>query len=150
MSYHTTPHHITSYSLPLIFPIFSPLSYHFHSSSSSFLLYYKFFSPSQSESTQFTFPLPIFSTLDILEAQDPLELEESNIRLKPYLKQLNALKASLSTQLRELEDSRAFIALGISKEASEAMIKKAYHSKAIKLRTYAFVHLIIDSYAHSF
>ena len=69
-----------------------------------------------------------------LEAQDPLTLEESNIRLKPYLRQLNALKASLSTQLRELEDSRAFIALGISKEATEAMIKKAYHSKAIKLR----------------
>ena len=83
-------------------------------------------------------------TSSLVEAQDPLELEESNIRLKPYLKQLNALKASLSTQLRELEDSRAFIALGISKEASEAMIKKAYHSKAIKLRTYAFVLLIID------
>jgi hypothetical protein len=60
------------------------------------------------------------------------------VRLKPYLKQLNALKASLSTQLRELEDSRAFIALGISKEASEAMIKKAYHSKAIKLRTFIY------------
>jgi hypothetical protein len=76
------------------------------------------------------------TSLHLVEAQDPLELEESNVRLKPYLKQLNALKASLSTQLRELEDSRAFIALGISKEASEAMIKKAYHSKAIKLRTF--------------
>ena len=88
-------------------------------------------------------------TSSLVEAQDPLELEESNIRLKPYLKQLNALKASLSTQLRELEDSRAFIALGISKEASEAMIKKAYHSKAIKLRTYASVLLIIDSDANT-
>lgn len=73
------------------------------------------------------------SVEEMAEAQDPLALEASNIRLKPYLKQLNALKASLSTQLRELEDSRAFISLGISKEATEAMIKKAYHSKAIKL-----------------
>ena len=76
-----------------------------------------------------------------LEAQDPVDLEESNVRLKPYLKQLNTLKASLSTQLRELEDSRAFISLGISKEATEAMIKKAYHSKAIKLRKYCFYML---------
>ena len=67
------------------------------------------------------------------EAQDPVQLEAANTRLKPYLKQLNALKAHLTTQLRELEDSRAFIALGISKEASEAVIKKAYHFKAIKL-----------------
>ncbi len=74
-----------------------------------------------------TAPLPLPCT------QDPVELEASNVRLKPYLKQLNALKAHLAAQLRELDDSRAFIALGISKEASEAVIKKAYHSKAIKL-----------------
>jgi DnaJ-class molecular chaperone len=56
--------------------------------------------------------------------------------MKPYLRQLTALKANLAVQLRELEDSRAFFALGVSKEASEAMIKKAYHSKAIRLREY--------------
>ena len=93
-----------------------------------------------SVSLSLTHTLSLSSSLT--EAQDPVALEESNIRLKPYLKQLNALKASLSCQLRELEDSRAFISLGISKEATEAMIKKAYHSKAIKLRTYCTCHLI--------
>ena len=77
--------------------------------------------------------LPLQSVAEQAEAADPGELEVHNLRLKPYLKQLNALKAALTAQLRELEESRAFIALGISKEASEAMIKKAYHSKAIKL-----------------
>ena len=77
--------------------------------------------------------VPLVRVAEQAEAQDPVQLEAANTRLKPYLKQLNALKANLTTQLRELEDSRAFIALGISKEASEAVIKKAYHSKAIKL-----------------
>ena len=77
--------------------------------------------------------MPMAQVSKQAEAQDPVQLEAANTRLKPYLKQLNALKAHLTTQLRELEDSRAFIALGISKEASEAVIKKAYHSKAIKL-----------------
>ena len=106
--------------------------------------------------------LPLASVAEQAEAADPAQLELHNLRLKPYLKQLNALKvggcvvgppgnapatpvsltsrhtnpipqAALTAQLRELEESRAFIALGISKEASEAVIKKAYHSKAIKL-----------------
>lgn len=61
------------------------------------------------------------------------ELEASNNALKPYIRQLAALKASLTSQFKELEDSRAFIALGLNKNASDAAIKKAYHSKAVKL-----------------
>ena len=79
---------------------------------------------------------------------DTLSLEELNSRMKPYLRQLTALKANLAIQLRELEDSKAFIALGISKEATEAMIRKAYHSKAIKLRTY--IHTYVLTYIHTY
>ena len=53
--------------------------------------------------------------------------------LQPYLQQLSALKATLGTQLKDLEDSKAFFSLGVSQAASDAEIKRAYHSMAIRL-----------------
>jgi hypothetical protein len=41
------------------------------------------------------------------------ELELRNNLLKPYIKQLSTLKASLASQLKELEDTKAYIALGM-------------------------------------
>lgn len=81
--------------------------------------------------TELDTPIPI-----VIEQAQKLsvpELEASNNTLKPYIRQLTLLKASLTSQFKELEDSRAFIALGLNKNASDAAIKKAYHSKAVKL-----------------
>lgn len=61
------------------------------------------------------------------------ELEGTNSLLKPYLKQLSSLKASLAAELKDLQDSRAFLALGLSSEASDEAIKKAYRMLAIRL-----------------
>lgn len=60
-------------------------------------------------------------------------LEDTNNLLKPYLKQLASLKTSLTAQLKELQDSRAYLALGISSAASDDAIKKAYRAMAIRL-----------------
>lgn len=60
-------------------------------------------------------------------------LESVNSVLKPYLKQLSTLKAQLTIQLKELRDSRAYLCLGVTADASDATIKKAYHMLAIKL-----------------
>mmetsp|Transcript_4090 Transcript_4090/g.6339 ORF Transcript_4090/g.6339 Transcript_4090/m.6339 type:complete len:913 (+) Transcript_4090:60-2798(+) len=65
-----------------------------------------------------------------LSAED---LDAVNRVFQPYVSELMALKSSLSTQLQEIDDSRAFLSLGVSKTSSEADIKKAYHSKAVKL-----------------
>ncbi len=73
---------------------------------------------------------------DIVEEAEKLsidDLESSNALLKPYIRQLTSLKATLSVQLKDIENSKAYIALGISKDATETAIKKAYHSKAVKL-----------------
>lgn len=73
---------------------------------------------------------------DVIEEAEEMSgesLEAANLLLKPYVRQLSSLKASLTTQLRELEESRAYISLGVHKDASESTIKKAYHAKAIKL-----------------
>lgn len=51
-------------------------------------------------------------------------LEASNVVLKPYLKQLSCLKNVLSSQLDELQDNKAYLALGISKHSSEKDVKK--------------------------
>ena len=61
------------------------------------------------------------------------ELEGTNSLLKPYLKQLSSLKTSLAAELKDLQDSRAFLALGLSSEASDEAIKKAYRMLAIRL-----------------
>lgn len=77
--------------------------------------------------------MPMEAVVEEAERLSPGVLEASNSLLKPYIKQLSALKAALTTQMKELEDSRAYISLGVAKDASENAIKKAYHSKAIKL-----------------
>lgn len=60
------------------------------------------------------------------------ELERMNLSLKPYLRQLSQLKIHLSEQLEILKDSKAYLALGLRKDATEEMIKKAYRLLAIK------------------
>ena len=63
----------------------------------------------------------------------PEELEANNNLLKPYLKRLANLKTSLSVQLTDLRDSKAFLALGLSStDATEDEIKKAYRTLAIR------------------
>jgi hypothetical protein len=76
---------------------------------------------------------PFNSVVEEAEGLSAEELERSNILLKPYIRQLSSLKASLTTKLKDLEDSKAYMSLGVAKDASESEIKKAYHSKAIKL-----------------
>lgn len=60
-------------------------------------------------------------------------LEQTNIVLKPYLRQLSSLKLLLTNQLNELRDSRAFLALGLSSDATDEDIKKAYRILAVRL-----------------
>ena len=77
--------------------------------------------------------IPLQSILGHAEMMPIDDLEASNALLKPYIKQLAGLKAILASQLRDLEDSKAYLALGITKHASDSAIKKAYHSQAVKL-----------------
>ncbi len=77
--------------------------------------------------------IPMKDIVDEAEKLSIDDLESSNALLKPYIRQLTTLKATLSVQLKEIENSKAYIALGISKDATETAIKKAYHSKAVKL-----------------
>ena len=65
-----------------------------------------------------------------LSSQD---LDEANRLYQPYINQLMDLKATLKAQLQEIDDTRAFMCLGVSKDSSDAAIKKAYHSKAVRL-----------------
>eukprot|EP01038_Epipyxis_sp_PR26KG_P013069 gene13069-17518_t len=76
---------------------------------------------------------PIPDIVKSTENMTSEELENLNSLLKPYLKQLSALKTMLGMKLKDLQDSRAFIALGLNPNATDAMIKKAYHSLAVKL-----------------
>jgi hypothetical protein len=76
---------------------------------------------------------PLKVALEQAGSMSAEELEGSNTLLKPYLKQLSALKVSLAAELKDLQDSRAFLALGLSSEASDEAIKKAYRTLAIRL-----------------
>lgn len=49
------------------------------------------------------------------------ELEQFNLIMKPYLKQLSSMKYALSAQLKELQDSRAYFALG--EERNKILLK---------------------------
>ncbi len=60
------------------------------------------------------------------------EVEMVNNTLKPYLRQLTALKQLLAGHLKEVKESRAFMVFGLTANATEDMIKKAYRSLAIK------------------
>ena len=65
----------------------------------------------------------------------PDALERSNLLLKPYIHQLAALRSTLQAQLRELEENAAFFSLGLDNgcNASDAQIKRAYHTLAVRL-----------------
>lgn len=76
---------------------------------------------------------PLQAVLEEAEELTIDDLEASNMLLKPYLRQLSSLKAKLTVELTDLEESKAYIALGIDKDASDNAIKKAYHSAAVKL-----------------
>ena len=77
--------------------------------------------------------------LDCLEAKalgmEPTDLERSNVLLKPYITQLAGLRATLQQQLKALEENAAFYSLGLDRGAasSDAQIKRAYHSLAVRL-----------------
>jgi len=77
--------------------------------------------------------------LDGLEAKalgmEPSDLERSNVLLKPYITQLAGLRATLQQQLKALEENAAFYSLGLDRGAasSDAQIKRAYHSLAVRL-----------------
>lgn len=76
---------------------------------------------------------PLKEVFEQAETMSSEELEGTNGLLKPYLKQLSSLKVSLAAELKDLQDSRAFLALGLSAEASDEAIKKAYRMLAIRL-----------------
>lgn len=63
------------------------------------------------------------------------ELERSNALLKPYISRLACLREALRFQLAELEKNEAFFSLGLAQgcDCSDAQIKRAYHSLAVRL-----------------
>mmetsp|Transcript_5909 Transcript_5909/g.8233 ORF Transcript_5909/g.8233 Transcript_5909/m.8233 type:complete len:568 (-) Transcript_5909:11-1714(-) len=77
--------------------------------------------------------LPMQAILLRAKAAPSEELERFNTAMKPYLRQLAGLKALLAAQLKELQDSRAFLALGLSRDADDDAIKQAYRALAVKL-----------------
>jgi hypothetical protein len=60
-------------------------------------------------------------------------LESTNSSYKPYLRHLASLKYILSHQVKDLEDSKAYLALGVEKDVNENTLKKAYRNLAVKL-----------------
>jgi len=77
--------------------------------------------------------LPLGDVLLRARAASSEELELFNAAMKPYLRQLAGLKALLAARLRDIQDSRAYLALGLSKDASEEAIRQAYRALAVKL-----------------
>jgi hypothetical protein len=72
----------------------------------------------------------------VAESSDKAEIDEierDNSVLLSYIRQITAMRGSLETQLKDFESSRAFLSLGLSKDATTEQIRKAYHAKAIKL-----------------
>ena len=61
------------------------------------------------------------------------ELDQSNLRIKNYVQSLSNLKADLTKQLQEVQDTAMYATLGITSSTSEEQIKKAYRSMAIRL-----------------
>jgi hypothetical protein len=62
-----------------------------------------------------------------------LQLDAINGPIKEYISQLTSFKTKLFSQLKEFEESAAYLSLGVSKEATNAEIKKAYHGLAVKI-----------------
>ena len=103
---------------------------------------------------QETLRLPLSTIQQAAATSSSDDLEQFNIAMKPYLKQvrhhiqcdhnlvrpdlsllgqLSSLKSLLSGQLKEMQDSRAYFSLGLTKDASEEEIKKAYRAMAVRL-----------------
>jgi hypothetical protein len=61
------------------------------------------------------------------------DLEKWNLMLKPYVQQLSSLKSSVSIHLKDFDEKRAYISLGLAQDAPSSAIRKAYHAKAILL-----------------
>lgn len=57
--------------------------------------------------------IPMKDIVDEAEKLSIDDLESSNALLKPYIRQLTSLKACLSVQLKDIENSKAYIALGM-------------------------------------
>lgn len=60
-------------------------------------------------------------------------LDAQNNALRIYITRVEDLKKALKDQLEELQDSEAYLTLGVSKNAPPKEIKKAYHKKAVQL-----------------
>jgi hypothetical protein len=60
------------------------------------------------------------------------DIESINSVLKPYLKQLSLLKQLLTTNLKNVKESRAYMIFGLNVNANEDMVKRAYRTLAIK------------------
>ena len=52
------------------------------------------------------------------------DLEATNSKFKPYLRQLSELKSNLVLNLKEIESSKAYFVLGVSKDSSTNQLKK--------------------------
>lgn len=76
-------------------------------------------------------PVQTAQTQALESTQD--SLEHTNSLLKPYLRRLSSLKMLLTSQLNELRDNKAFLSLGLSSDASDEDIKKAYRVLAVRL-----------------
>jgi hypothetical protein len=77
--------------------------------------------------------IPVENLLEESKEMTHLELDAINSPIKSYINQLSSFKISISSLLKDIEESGAYLSLGISKEASDAEIKKAYHGLAIKI-----------------
>lgn len=76
---------------------------------------------------------PMATLAERLSTASLENIEEENAFLLTYIKQLSRMRGTLEVQLKDFESSRAFIGLGLTQDATSAQIKKAYHSKAIRL-----------------
>ena len=77
--------------------------------------------------------LPLQTIAHNLKLVATPDIEKENSVLLTYIKQLTTMRGTLEFHLKDFESSRAYMSLGLSKNASFTQIKKAYHSKAIKL-----------------
>ena len=61
------------------------------------------------------------------------ELDKINQPIKMYISQLANLKQTISKQLNMIEESGAYLDLGVTKDMSDAEIKRAYHNLSRKI-----------------
>jgi hypothetical protein len=61
------------------------------------------------------------------------DLDSSNIKLKNYVQSLSNLKAELTKQMQEIQDTAMYATLGITSTTTDSQIKNAYRNLARKL-----------------